>query len=453
MKNPSRRSFLKGLSLGTGTVVLQPFLNSLRAQDAGTIPQRIIFFMEGNGLWPSHIQPKGLKWKGDDRQSKADRLLDLSLEDYEVNDALAALAPFKDRMTILQGLSGLVSGGGDHSKGYGGLGCFHWRKGVFAQTLDHVLAESLPGIIPVVGLGIHPDPQTPIINSVSAIGPKKPLPLVCQPELAFQTLFGSVAEGNAGKVFQARNKLLDYVRSDIRRVRKELSGSDTEKLDAYLETFDRMRNRQARCLEIKERLKANAPVIDKFNSESETDRLEAQCDIAAAVITSGLSNVVTLDASGGMGTYFTWKGLGINKEGHAIGHMHPDQAETQRLRSIIRNFHAERIAGLAKKLDSVKEGNGTVLDNTLIVYMSDSGEAHHGFLKAWPTVLIGKMKGLKLGGRFLQYPEYGKNGHRTMRNLFLALLHAVGDKRENFGAEDRELKDLDQSGPLAEILG
>ena len=85
--------------------------------------------------------------------------------------------------------------------------------------------------------------------------------------------------------------------------------------------------------------------------------------------------------------------------------------------------------------------------------MSDSGEAHHGFLKAWPTVLIGKMKGLKLGGRFLQYPEYGKNGHRTMRNLFLALLHAVGDKRENFGAEDRELKDLDQSGPLAEILG
>ena len=61
MKNSSRRSFLKGLSLGTGTVVLQPFLNSLRAQDAGTIPQRIIFFMEGNGLWPSHIQPKGLK--------------------------------------------------------------------------------------------------------------------------------------------------------------------------------------------------------------------------------------------------------------------------------------------------------------------------------------------------------------------------------------------------------
>ncbi len=452
MQNPRRRTVLKGLSLGAGSVVLQPFVNSLAAQAAGVTPRRVIFFMEGNGLWPSHIQPKGLKWNGNGREGKADKLIDLSLKDYEVNDALAALAPFKDRMTILQGLSGRVSGGGDHSKGYGGLGCFHWRQGVAAQTVDHALAESLSGIIPVVGLGIHPNPGTPVINSISAKAPKRPLALACQPELAFQTLFGSVAEGNAGKVFQARNKLLDYVRADIRRVRKELSGSETEQLDAYLDTFEAMRDRQEKCAQIKERLKANAPVIDKFNSESETDRLEAQCDIAAAAIASGLTNVVTLDASGGMGTYFTWKRLGIEKDGHAIGHMHPDQEETQRLRTIIRRFHAERLVGLAKRLDAIKEGDGTALDNTLIVYTSDSGEAHHGFLKVWPVVLIGGMKGLKPGGRFLQYPEYGKNGHRTMRNLFLALLHAVGDKRETFGNEDRELKDIDQSGPLAEIL-
>ena len=133
--------------------------------------------------------------------------------------------------------------------------------------------------------------------------------------------------------------------------------------------------------------------------------------------------------------------------------MHPDQEETQKLRMTIRRFHAERLAGLAKRLDSVKEGDGTVLDNTLIVYLSDSGEAHHGFLKVWPTVLLGNLGGrLKSGGRFLQYPEYGLNGHRTMANLYLALLHAVGDRRESFGEKDRELADINTTGPLSELL-
>ena len=134
MKNANRRTVLKGLTLGAGSVVLQPFLNSLAAQADGVVPRRVIFFMEGNGLWPSHIQPKGIPLNGNGRESKAGQLIDLSMKEYEVNDALAALAPYKDRMTILQGLSGRISGGGDHSKGYGGLGCFHWRQGVAAQT-------------------------------------------------------------------------------------------------------------------------------------------------------------------------------------------------------------------------------------------------------------------------------------------------------------------------------
>jgi hypothetical protein len=102
---------------------------------------------------------------------------------------------------------------------------------------------------------------------------------------------------------------------------------------------------------------------------------------------------------------------------------------------------------------AVKEGNGTMLDNSLIIYMSDAGEEHHGTGQQWPMILVGNLGGrLKTAGRFLQFPGYNKTGHRTMSNFYLSLLHAVGDKREKFGEPDRELKDIDTAGPLAEIL-
>ncbi len=449
-----RRTLLKGITLSAGAVVLQPFLSSLRAQAAGKQPSpRIIFLLEGNGLWPYHIHPKGLEQHGNERSGTAEKLTDLRLADYELPEAIAPLTPFKDRMAIIKGVSHKIAGAGDHGKAYGGLGCFHWRRGPAAQTVDHALAETLGGIIPVVGLGLASRLETPFINSVSAKGPKRPLSMICQPELAFRSLFGSVAEGSAAKAFRARNKLLDWIRSDIRRVRRELPAMDREKLDVYLDTFEAMRTRQDKVATIKERLKDNEPAIDRFNSELETDRFEALCEIAAAVIASGMSNVLTLDAAGGLGNYHTWRNLGVMTDGHAIGHMHPDDPQRDKLAIPIRQFHAERIAALARRLDSVREGDGTVLDNTLIVWMSDSGEEHHGFCDQWPMVIVGDLGGrLKTAGRYLQYPKYNTPGHRTMANFYLALLHAVGDRREKFGEPDPALKDIDTAGPLAEIL-
>jgi hypothetical protein len=123
----------------------------------------------------------------------------------------------------------------------------------------------------------------------------------------------------------------------------------------------------------------------------------------------------------------------------------------------IRKFHAERVADLARRLDAIKEGNGTVLDNTLIVWMSDSGEEHHGFCAEWPLVTLGNLGGrLKTAGRFLQFPRYQEGAketaNRTIRNFYLALLHAVGDKRENFGELDPQMPASAQAGPLSEIL-
>ncbi len=446
--NLDRRTVLKGVTLGAGAAVLQPFVNALAAEARGeSPPPRVIFLMQGNGLWPHHIQPRGVDKK------KSDRLVDLPLADLELPDPISPLEPFKKRLGIIQNLSHKISGGGDHGKQYGALGCFNWRRGPLAQTIDNALAAARPGPIPVVGLGVTPSPETVFINSVSASAPKRPLPIVCQPEVAFQTLFGSVAEGNAGKAHQARNKLLDWCRSDIKRVREELPAMDREKLDVYLDTFEQMRTRQDKVAALKDQLKANVPAIDKFNGKVVTERFEAQCAIAAAALASRLTNVVTIDAS--PAAYYTWKELGVAVDGHSIGHMtgHPDRDKHC---TPIRKFHAERVADLARRLDAIKECNGTVLDNTLIVWMSDSGEEHHGFCAEWPLVVLGNLGGkLKTAGRFLQFPTYQSAGHRTVANFYLALLHAVGDQRKSFGEIDpalEGLRDVNQTGPLAEVL-
>jgi hypothetical protein len=94
-----------------------------------------------------------------------------------------------------------------------------------------------------------------------------------------------------------------------------------------------------------------------------------------------------------------------------------------------------------------------MLDNTLIIWMSDSGEGHHGFCGEWPLVLVGGSAGrLRTAGRFLQYPNYETAGNRTIANFYLSLLHAVGDRRERFGERDPNMNEAEQNGPLAEIM-
>lgn len=446
-----RRTAFKGVALGAGAVVLQPFLRGLAAGAAGQPPpKRFVFLMESNGLYPHHVQPEGVG------RQPADRLIDLPLADLELPEAIAPLDPFKRRLGIIQNLSHKISGGGDHGKGYGGLGCFHWRRGVAGQTIDHALGSARPTIIPVVGLCVPPSPTAAFANSVSASAARRPTPMVCQPDLAFRMLFGSVAVGDAGKEYQARTKLLDWCRDDIRRVRAELPAMDREKLDVYLDTFDQMRTRQDRVNENRDRLRANLPALDAFDSKRTTQRFEAQCAIAAAALASGLTNVVTLDAAGGIGHYHTWTDLGVTKDGHAIGHS-ADAPDSARFAVAIRRFHAARVAELARRLDAVKEGDGTMLDNTLIVWMSDSGEGHHGFCAEWPLVLVGGLGGrLKTAGRFLQFPAYREGAtetaNRTVRNFYLALLHAAGGRRETFGELDPHMPAAAQAGPLAEIL-
>jgi hypothetical protein len=219
--------------------------------------------------------------------------------------------------------------------------------------------------------------------------------------------------------------------------------------------FESLRDRQSKIDAIKDDLKTHAPKLDdKFKKPTECNRLEAQFEIAAAALITGLSTVVTLASGGGGQQYIAFPELGIPVGGHHYGHGGGVEGKTYDQCFLeVRQYHTKLIAGLARKLDSVKEGDGTMLDNTLIVYLSDSGDGHHPNLTEWSVVMLGNLGGqLKTDGRYLQFPAYGTKNHRTMANLYLTLLQAAGKPRDKFGVADPGLKDIDQTGQVAELL-
>ncbi len=210
-------------------------------------------------------------------------------------------------------------------------------------------------------------------------------------------------------------------------------------------------------------LRRNAPTVDdRFKSEVEIARLRAHFALAGAALTSGLTQVVTIRTDS-LDLRLTGLGLGA-KTIHHIGHMvaerrggggedFEDGTNEFGARSKIMQFHMEEVAKMARKLQAIPEGDGTMLDNTLIVYLSDSADRHHGSYFAWPMLVIGNIDGKLRTGRYLQYPGYRNRGHRTIASLYLSILHAAGLPRDEFGDRDMELPEsISQKGPLTEWM-
>jgi len=450
----TRREMLKSVALGAGATLLTPILGQLAAHAASdekaALRKRIVFVMQSNGINPNHLLPSGLeppKWGPTN-----DTLEEVSLKDRTLHPAIEPLAPFKDRLALVQGLSGRIALS-DHSANLGALGCYSANRGAVAQTIDSALSEALPGTFSHVAIGYGG--STDSMNySYSAAGPGKIVPIICSPDLAFKALFGSVAEGASQKAFNRRTNLLDFMADDVKRSQASLVGDEKQKFDRYLEAFESLRDRQRELLAKADDLKKHAPKLgDKLTTSTSSLILEAQFEIAAAALLAGLTNVVTLISGGGGQRFGSFPEFGI-PDLHHIGHGGSYDGKTYEQCFVeLRQFHTKLIAALARKLEIAKEGNGTMLDNTLIVYLSDSGDSHHPSLKEWPVVLIGNLGGkLKTGGRYLRFPKYQAKNHRTMANLYCTLLHAAGKPRDKFGVADPGLKDIDQTGPIADLL-
>jgi hypothetical protein len=454
-----RRTLLKSLAAGSVAPFLTPLVGRVEAAARGELPIRVVFFLEGNGLPPTHVQPLGIERRtlknsrGRDCNDAA-ALIDLPLDAESVSlpEPLTPLERHRKRLTIVQGLSGRVCGGG-HSNGFGALGAYSASAGPRDITIDAALARANPAIHQHVALGIlnDPSPTAPsTFTCCSASGPNQKVPHYQDPSLAYEMLFGKILGKNLGANVGAQSILLDHLAADMRRLERALPHEESHKVQQFADALRSIGQRQSRLGEIDP---AGIPAkrAELYGSFVETERLTAHAEIVATALIAGLTNTVTL--SSGATSYPTWKGLGITVDNHQIGHEQVEGSKEMRVK--IRQFNLGLLAGLADRLEAVPEGSGTMMDNTLFVYLSDSAEDHHSTCFEWPMVLLGNLGGrLRAGDRFLNFARYGEKGHATVAQLYATLLHATGAPVDHFGTKDRELQQagLDQGGPLDILL-
>ncbi len=450
----TRRHAIKTFGgLALGSLAFTPFMNHLAAYRAtGATPKRFLFVLKSSGLTEEHITPPSYMPL---LEGSVDKVIDKPLQGIALPKTLTSLEPFKDRMTIVQRRSGKMCATG-HSSFYGALGAFKGSETIkpITHTIDGYMAKKFPSVFNHIGLKMGNGSESVAYPSVSSAGKGKQLAYQCNPMIAYMNLFGSIADsGDVQKRYAASGNILDFVSNDVKKLRRQLSAEESEKLDFYLEGFDALKDRRVKLTGMQKILKQNAPeVTDTFTSSTITHHLEAHFDLAAATLISGLSNSISILCDDLQSNY---DGIGIPGTVHGIGHGATiGEYNSEQCRDMIRKFHLDLLSGLMHKLAKAPEGDGTMLDNTVIVYISDNSDKHHSFANEWPLLLFGgKFNGkLKSTGRYLQYPDYGKQGHRTIGNFLTTIVQAAGLPDKHFGHLDLGLSDLDQEGPLHELL-
>ncbi len=458
-----RRTLLKGVTAGTGGLLLAPLLQKIEAHAAGTdaTPKRVIFVLFDNGFHEEGAQPVGVPLA-------TDKVKQLALKDLTLPFDLEPFAPWRERMTIVQGLRGFHLSP-SHGAGFGALSGLPLSKDqAKGESIDAAVAKDATTVFPLLVLGIAAGQSSATAFVSSAWGGGRPIAAQCRPEIAYETLFGSV--GAKRNTFANRKNLLDFVNGDLKLVRSQIAGPERELLDSHIESLETMTKRQgllSRKYEAGE-LTRHAPELPDQPALKMTEIAAAQCDIATAALVSGLTNVVTI-TSGLCGLKTTYTGL-TNSGVHLIGHGTTDpelMLTGYQVLSRYRHYLAEQLARVLEKLQATPEGQGTMLDNTVLVFTSDSANWQHSGGENWPFVLVGDLGGRLKGGQFVSYPlanrplQFGAPGQRdtglaarsnpTINALYCTLLHAAGKPRDTFNHEGTK-EPAAQYGPLSELL-
>ena len=452
-----RRSFLKGVSLGTGGLLLAPLLQKIAAAADGNVtpPKRVIFFVFDNGFKDDGAVPVGT-------DLVSDKTRQFSLKGHKLPLDIEPFAPFQDRMTLLHGLRSHTAV--DHGGFFAALsGSAGQKQTPQAESIDAAIAKIAPGVFPLLHLGIGGGTTA---YCCSAWGKNRPIAALCRPELAYESLFGNV--GATRNDFAARKNLLDFVTDDVRRLKSEIAGPERELVDSHLDAMESLSKRDGLLANKFDTgaLKKHAPKLQPAGTRNETvpagsmtETVAAQCDIAAAALLAGLTNVVTITA-GLCSIPANYSGIS-DVHPHGIGHGLFD------VLSKYHNYLATQAARMLTKLQETKEGTGTMLDNTLLVFMSDSANQQHSWKGAnWPFVLVGNLGGKLKSGQFLSYPVSKREtwdaqgqlmgaaaaSNPAINALYCTLLHAVGAPRDTFNRSPNAPDAPALYGPLAELL-
>jgi hypothetical protein len=435
-----RRKMMQGMAASFGAALgggLVPNF-SQAASLTKSNSKRVIFFMQNQGFAPATAIPSGMKNSG-------------SLATAKLPEPIEALEPFKERMHIINGLHGTHTSP-SHSPFFGALGGYRGGDGVApsGSTIDHELSKVLPEtLLPHLCIGmdsIENMKAKPTVANLSASGAGQPIFMHSNPNHLYEMLYGGISEGDIRKQHEARSSMFDRIELLAKAKGGKLPETDKPRYDQFVQGFNDINGLRERLGSVSGHLRKFAPEVDEgySNPEFETDWHDRILDLGISALKSGITSVLTIGS--GRGEIFgAWKGLGVEQQGHNLGHMkQPDNPIWIK----IRQYNSRMLVKLMEQLESVPEGSGSMMDNTLIVYTSNNADSQHTSGKNWPVILLGNYDGAFKTGCFTQL-----DGKRPINALYTTILRASGVNCERFNMSDRMAAKFDSgTGPLKEIL-
>jgi len=445
-KSLPRRTFLKG----AGAALALPFLDAMTPAHAapvktsrGGAPLRMAVAYIPNGVVIEDWVPTA-----DDAE-------------YELPRLLKPLAEHREKLNILSGLNqhnaqALGDGGGDHARAAATfLTGVHPVKTAGADirngiSMDQVASDHIGHRTRLASLELSCDRgrlagncdsgySCAYSNSISWRTETTPNPPEHDPRAVFERLFGredSTADPSASaKRRSRRGSILDYVSEDTQRLQRKLGAADRRKVDEYLYAVRKIEQQLEYADEHGE-----TPMIDGMDApegvpESYADYVRLMFDLQVLAFQTDQTRIITF-MLGQEGSNRTYKELGVSNGHHELTHHRGDESKIEEVRKI-NEYHVQLFAHFLDRLDSVEDGDGTLLDHSMITFGSGIGDGNRHNHDNLPIILAGGGAGTIKTGRHIAYAD-----ETPMNNLFLSMLDRMDVPTEFLGDSTGKLEHL-----------
>jgi len=425
---------------GMGVAVGLPWLESLIARGGEPVsgdafPKRFAALFMGNGINPNH-------WWATENNGQ-----------FELSKSLEPLRPFTSKLNVISGLFNKhATGVGIHPGQTGNiLSGARLQKGPVIHggiSMDQMLASRLGEQTTQASLvlgceqpitGYHETNFSMAYSShISWRNADSPVPMEVYPSLAFDSLFS-----NQGG--QRTISILDRVSEHAAHIQRELSRGDQRKLDEYLSSMREVEQRVERVRALQDRASEKAgdrgtrltmmQRPDNGLPEDIREHMKLMCDVIALAFQTDKTRIATLllcrDLSG-----LLYPFLETRTAHHPLSHDDESDAYER-----VSRYYCSQLAYLASRLDAMPEGEGTVLDNCCLMFLSNMWSGSHHDSTKVPLLLVGKLSGSLDTGRVLDYTDRGDD-NRKLCSLYLSLMDRVGVSLEQFGDASERLAGL-----------
>ncbi len=432
----SRRTLLQGAGAALGLPLLDamvPAATALAATPAAPAPRMgFIYFPHGAVMDRWSPQQTGTA--------------------FTMTPILKPLEPYRSQMTIVSGLRNKGGESGDPHGIMAGtwLSCFGTKGreagGDLGVSADQLAARAFGGGTPLPSLEIAGEGGATACGT-GAVGcgfggttafrtPLQPLPMENNPRKVFYQMFGrgDTSEERAA-ILADSGSVLDYVRESSRQLEQQIGAADRRVLGDYLDSVREVESRIQKLTAATKTSTVKLPDAPLGIPEDFTELLDVHFELMALAFQSNQTRVVSymMAKESSMRTYNM---IGISDAFHPLSHHQSDDAKLDKLVRI-QAYHTARFAKFVKRLADMQDGDGSMLDHSIILFGSNMSNSDLHNNDPLPSVVMGRGYGRLKGGQHLKYPQDTPHA-----NLLLTLLHRAGVPNESLG---------NSSGLLAEI--